>query len=115
MIIYTRMGWVVAAIWLAAIALASQLSPEMIIQYGMGVSRAAAMFLLAAVISAPLLFIVGTILNRDKVPRTILRYGKVRTVNWGTHTFYMLPVEFWALMIPAATLVLYAIFALVGT
>ena len=115
MIIYTRMGWLVAVIWLSAIALASQVSPDLITTYGMGVSRAAGIFLLAAVMSAPLLFIVGSFLNRHKTPRTIVRYGKERTVNWGTHTFYMLPIEFWAMMIPAVTLVLYAIFALIGT
>ena len=113
MMIFTRMGWLVAAIWLGAIAATSQLSPGLISAYGMGLSRVAAMFLLAAAIAAPLLFITGKILNRDKVPRTIVRYGKGRTVNWGTHTFYLLPIEFWALMIPAATLVFYAIFSFI--
>ena len=111
MIIFTRMGWLVAAIWLASVAACSQLSPEFTGVYR--VSRVAAIFLLAAALSAPLLFIAGKVLNRDKAPRTIIRYGKERTVNWGTHTFYMLPIEFWALMIPGATLVFYAIFSLI--
>lgn len=111
MIIFTRMGWIVAAFWLGAVALCSQIPPEQIAAHGMGLSRVAAMFLLAAALSAPLIFIAGKILNRDKVPRTIVRYGKERTVNWGTHTFYMLPVEFWALMIPAFTLVFWVIFS----
>lgn len=110
MIIFTRMGWLVAAIWLGAIAACSKLPPDLISRYGIGTSRVGAMFLLGALIAAPLLLIAGKILNRDKAPRTIVRYGKPRTVNWGTHTFYMLPIEFWAVIIPVATLVFYAIF-----
>ncbi len=112
MIEFTRMGWLVAAIWLGGIAAFSQLSPELIDQHGMGVSRVGAIFLMAAALSSPLLFIAGKALNRDKVPRTIVRYGKQRLVNWGTHTFFMLPIEFWSLMIPAFTLVFYVIFSI---
>lgn len=110
MILYTRMGWLVAAIWLGAVALASKIDPAVIAQHGHGVSRVAAMFLVAAAISAPLLFVIGSMLNRTKVPRTIVRFGKEKTVHWGTHTFYMLPVEYWAGMIPVFTVVFYAIF-----
>lgn len=113
MILYTRMGWLVAAIWLASIATASQVPPDLIVQHGMGLTRVAAIFLLAAAMSTPLVFIAGTVLNRDKVPRTIVRYGKERIVNWGTHTFYMLPMEYWAIMIPVATVVFYCIFTLI--
>ncbi len=110
---FTRMGWLVAAVWLGAVAASSQVPPELIITYGMGVSRVEAMFLLAAAISAPLLFIAGKVLNRHKVPRTIVRYGKERIVYWGTHTFYFLPIEFWSGMIPVATLVFYVIFSFI--
>lgn len=113
MFFYTRMGWLVAIVWLAAVAASSQIPPNLISAYGMGASRVAAIFLGAAAISGPLLFILGKILNRDKVSRTIVRYGKERTVNWGTPTFNMLPIEFWAVIIPVFTLVAYGIFAFV--
>lgn len=113
MIIYTRMGWLVPAVWLAAIALASQIPPALLAQYGMGATRATMIFLLGAALSAPLVFMLGTLLNRDKMPRRIVRFGKEKIVNWGTHTFYMLPIEYWAMMIPVATVVFYAIFTLI--
>ncbi len=113
MILYTGMGWVVALIWIGAMAAAGNVTPEFISDYGMGISRAGGVFMLAALISAPVLFIGGKALNRVKVPRTIRRYGKDRTVNWGRHTFYMLPIEFWAGIIPAITVLAFAVFSFV--
>jgi hypothetical protein len=113
MILYTRMGWLVPALWLAAIAASSQIPASLLVQYGFGLNRATLIFLLAAAVSTPLVFIAGKLLNRDKAPRRIVRFGKEKIVNWGSHTFYMLPVEYWAIMIPGATIVFYAIFTLV--
>lgn len=113
MILYTGMGWVVALIWIGAMAAAGEVPHELISRYGMGISRAGGVLMLAGLISAPVLFIVGSVLNRVKVRRTILRYGKDRTVNWGVHTFYMFPIEFWAIIIPAITLLFHAVFSFV--
>ena len=49
---YTRMGWIVLAIWLAAIGLSSQISPDVAEQ--LGLSRVAFVFVMAAAVSAPL-------------------------------------------------------------
>lgn len=113
MVFFTRMGWLVLAIWLGALIGASNIPPEKLTEWGIGLSKVSFMFLSAAAISAPLLFIVGTLLNREKHPRTIKRFGKDKVVNWGTHTFNFLPVEYWALIIPVATVIAYAILALV--
>ncbi len=109
MFLYTRMGWLVPFIWLGAVAAASQIPPALLDSYGFGVSRVGMMFLLAAAVSTPLLYLFGVVLNRQKVPRKIVRFGKEKTVHWGTHTFNMLPVEYWAIMIPVGTIVFYAI------
>lgn len=113
MVFFTRMGWLVLAVWLGALILASNVPPEKLAQYGIGMSRAAFIFLSAAAVSAPLLYLLGSVLNREKHPRTIKRFGKDKVVNWGTHTFNFLPIEYWAGVIPLATIVGYAILALV--
>lgn len=69
----------------------------------------AAIFILAAILSTPLVLIAGLILNKNKVQRTIVRYGKKKIVNWGTHTFYFLPIEYWAWLIPVFTILSWAI------
>ncbi len=106
------MGWLVPAIWLAAVAASSQVSADVAAQYGMGLSRVALIFFMAAAVSAPLLGLAGAVLNREKVPLTIRRFGREKEVLWGTHTFYMAPIGFWVIVIPVATAVSYFVFPL---
>lgn len=113
MFLFTRMGWLVPAIWLAAVAAASQVPAELLVSYEIGLSRVAFIFLTAAAMSTHLVYIAGAVLNKQKSPRTIKRFGKDKVVHWGSHTFNMLPVEYWAAMIPAFTIVMYAILSLV--
>ena len=42
-------------------------------------------------------------------PALIVRYGKKKIVSWGTHTFYFLPIEYWAWLIPVFTILSWAI------
>jgi hypothetical protein len=112
MLIYTRMGWLVPAIWLAAVAASSQVSADAAEDYGMGLSRVACIFFVAAALSTPLVFLAGAVLNREKMPQTIRRFGKEKEVLWGTHTFYMAPIGFWVIVIPVATVASYFIFPL---
>lgn len=108
--VYTGLGWLVCVIWLAALCLSSQLVPTSVAWQGMEVSRVGAMFLLAAALSAPAIFVAGILLNRNKVERTIFRFGKERTVRWGPHTVSLLPVEYWAFLIPAYTVFFCVVF-----
>lgn len=110
MLIYTRMGWLVPAIWLAALALSSQISGDVAADYGLG--RVAFMFFVTAVLSTPLLWLAAAVLNRHKVPYTIRRFGKEKQVLWGTHTFYMTPIGYWVIVIPVATVAFYFLFPL---
>ncbi|MES2889623.1 MAG: hypothetical protein V4739_16640 [Pseudomonadota bacterium] len=108
--VYTGMGWLAYVIWLAALCLSSQLVQAPLAWQGLEVSRVGAIFLLAAALSAPTIFIAGTVLNRHKVARKIFRFGKERTVHWGPHTLNLMPIEYWAFLIPAFTLVFYGVF-----
>ena len=109
MLLFTRMGWLVPCLWLAAVCIASQVPAQLLSEYVPQLSRVTFIFFLAAIISTPLVLISGLLLNREKVPRTLIRYGKERTVNWGTHTFYTLPMEYWAWFIPIFTMLAWAI------
>ena len=82
--LFTRMGWLVPLLWLSAVCLASQVPASWFFENIPQLSRIAAIFILAAIISTPLVLIAGLILNKNKVQRTIVRYGKKKTVNWGT-------------------------------
>ena len=113
MFIYSGMGWLVPAIWFAGLFTSSHLIADSIAWHGMKMSRAGAMFALAAIISTPLVFILGTLLNRRKIERKIFRFGREKTVYWGYHTFSLLPMEQWAAVIPTITFLLYAGFPLV--
>jgi hypothetical protein len=64
-----------------------------------------AVFLLASIVSSPLIGFVKIILNRERMARKIKGFGKERTVRWGTHTFYTLPIEYCAFVIPTAKVV----------
>lgn len=108
MFIYSGMGWLVPAIWLAALFTSSHFLTDKISLHGMQMSRAGAIFALAAIISAPLVFIVGALLNRRKFERKIIRFGRQKTVHWGNHTFSLLPIEQWAAVIPTITCLGYA-------
>jgi hypothetical protein len=112
MLIYTRMGWLVPAIWLAAVAASSQVSADAAEDYGMGLSRVAFIFFVAAALSTPLVFLAGAVLNREKMPQTIRRFGKEKEVLWGTHTFSMAPIGYWAVVIPGLTVVFFFVFRL---
>jgi hypothetical protein len=107
------MGWLVPAIWLAALAMSSQVPARLLEQYGIGTHQVPFIFLAAAAVSTPLLFVAGKMLNRDKKPRKIVRFGKEKIVNWGSHTFNTLPIEYWAIMIPIFTILFCAIFTLI--
>lgn len=114
MFLFTRMGWLVPVIWLAALALGSQVPKDVTAQHGMGLSHHAAVFFLAAALSAPLLWLAGALLNREKSARTIRPFGRERVVYWGPHTFYMFPIGYWAIVIPVATVLGYLLLPLIG-
>ena len=109
MFLFTRMGWLVPALWLSAVCVASQVPAGWFLENIPQLSGVAAIFILAAILSTPLVLIAGLILNKNKVQRTIVRYGKKKIVNWGTHTFYFLPIEYWAWLIPVFTILSWAI------
>ena len=113
MLLYTRMGWLVPFFWLSSICAASQVPACFISEYFHYLSRPSAIFFLAAIISTPLVLITGLLLNKTKVQRTIVRYNKEKTVNWGTHTFYTLPIEYWAFFIPIFTILSWAVIAFI--
>ncbi len=93
--------------------MSSQIPASLLEQYGIGTHQVSLIFLTAATVSTPILFTAGRLLNRDKKPRKIVRFGKEKIVNWGPHTFSMLPIEYWAIMMPVFTIVFCAIFTLI--
>lgn len=113
MLLYTRMGFLVPIFWLGSIAAASQILQKYHLPHLANISHASAIFLVGAATSSPLCLVVGKLLNRDKQQRMIRPFGKEKVVYWGTHTFNMFPVEYWALIIPVITLFSYAIFTFV--
>lgn len=113
MLLFTRMGWLVPFLWLSSVCAASQVPADWFAEQVPQLSRIAAIFFLAAIISTPLVLIAGLLLNKNKEQRTIVRYGKEKTVNWGTHTFYLLPIEYWAWFIPIFTILSWAIFSFI--
>ena len=113
MLLFTRMGWSVPFFWLSAVCAASQVPASWLSEHVSYLSSVSTIFFLAAIISTPLVLIAGLLLNKTKVPRTIVRYGKEKTVNWGTHTFYTLPIEYWAWFIPIFTILSWGVFSFV--
>jgi hypothetical protein len=104
-IFYTRQGWLVPAIWLAAVYGAKQIVPGFVLQHFPGIPVRSASFLVGGMLAAPLVFLAGILLNRKKSERTVNLFGKDRVVVWGEHTLYTLPVEHWALIILGLSLV----------
>jgi len=113
MFVFTRMGWLVLFIWLSATCAAGQIMPVLVPRYFPGFSIVSAIFIAAAAVSSPLIFLLGILLNRKKVERKIKRFGKERTVYWGTHTFSMVPMEHFALIIPIVTAFFVVVFTFV--
>lgn len=103
MIFFSRMGWLVPAIWIAVLSGAGAVPPDMLASYGIQ-NKAMFVFLAGAIVSAPLMWLIGGMLNKQKQEYLVKRFGKERVVRMGPHTFYFLPIEYYALIIPAATL-----------
>lgn len=105
MIVFSRQGWLVSLIWVLCLWISSELVPKFLVKTIPWMPVVPGIFLLASVISSPLIGLLGVALNQEKVERKIKTFGKERTVRWGTHTFYMLPIEYWAFVIPIVTVV----------
>ena len=113
MITYTRLGFLVLIIWIGSLMGSSQIVPKLISNHIPWFSIAYGVFITAAIVSAPVVYLLGKILNREKVERIIKPFGKTKTVYWGTHTFCMFPVEHWAVIIPVVTAITCAIMFIV--
>ena len=107
------MGWLVPLVWFGALVLAGQVPAAAVAEHGLGLDRVSFVFLAAAAVCAPVLFLLGAVLNREKVPTTIRPLGREREVRWGTHTLYLMPIGYWALMMPVFTLVFFVVLTLV--
>jgi len=109
MLMYTRMGFLVPLFWVGSLATADHVVTNYSLQPFEHLSHVFQRFLLGAILTAILCYVVGKILNRVKFEQTIYRFGKQKIVCWGEHTFYMLPMEYWGLIILFVTLIVWGV------
>ena len=68
MFLFTRMGWLVPALWLSAVCVASQVPAGWFFENIPQLSGVAAIFILAAILSTPLVLIAGYCLAENNTP-----------------------------------------------
>jgi len=113
MLFWTGKGWLVFAIWILAVFFgAGVLVDKWHLNDAAHLSPPIFVFLFAAFVSAATCWPLGRRVNPEKRP-IYWRFSREKTIRVGRNTFWLMPIEWWAWIIPATTILSLVIFHLV--